>query len=558
MRYSVFTSKFTQLIFLPLAIILLLTSTIILTSAAETKPPEHPRHEDTNVILISLQCLRPDHLGTYGYQRETSKNIDKLAESSVLFENAIAQANLTPVAQMSVLTSQYPRVNGMISFEVSKEMVTATTLPAVLKNYGYTTAATHSSPEFFMRYDTKGNTVVNPGDIFSRGFDYYGRTRRGPGGGSIRKAPTEAFKWLQENHDKKFFLWIGSGVIHMPYGATVPKKLQSMYDPPDYKPFWEQLPIKAKNGPAKGSPAYDIFSRVYNNQFFWDFKPIHKLTDDDISYVNGRYDTGVYYTDLFIGQLLALLDSLDLTKKTMIVLHSIHGEDLGEGGRFFHYDVTDTVVKNALLVRFPDDRFKGKRIKEQVQGIDIMPTVLEYLDIPLPHEAQGGSLLPLIKGVGPAPSEFAYIDRMPWWEYTLSKWYLEFQKNDQKAPFSAKELAAIDQYLPTLQASFEQLGYPPGDIAIRNNDWKLIIRKNIGLLNKLSWWSFITAQKHDVIETELYDLQKDPLEMHNIAAAHPERVKTLKEKLLVWDGSIERQKARYNQNDQRLIIPYPE
>ncbi|MBU0481251.1 MAG: sulfatase-like hydrolase/transferase [Proteobacteria bacterium] len=517
-----------------------------------------PGHEKTNVIMISLQCLRPDHLGVYGYQRDTSPNIDHFARQSVLFENAISQANLTPVAQMSVLTSQYPRVNGMISFEVGKEMVTAMTLPAILKKYGYTTAATLSSPEFFMRYDTEEKTMVNPGDVFSRDFDHFGRTKRGPGGGSIRKVPTDAFSWLSANKDTKFFLWIGSGAIHMPYGATVPKAMQTRYDPPGYKPFWEQFPLKEKNGRAKGSPSYDIFSRVYNNEFFWDFSAAHQLTAADVDYVNGRYDAGVYYTDLFIGQLFKLLDSLKLSQNTLVVLHSIHGEDLGEGGRFFHYDVTDTVVKNALIIRFPGNEFSGGKITPQVQGIDIMPTILDYLDIPAPHEAQGGSLMPLVKGEGRSPSEYAYIDRLPWWEYTLSKWYLEFQKNDRKAQFSTKELAEIDRYRSTLKDSFAELGYPPGDIAIRTNDWKMIFRKNITLLNKLSWWSFITARKHDLAELVLYDLKNDPLETTNVADKNPETVKMLKDKLFQWDHSVEKHKAIYRMGDDRLIIPYPQ
>jgi len=545
------------------SVILILTifTAILVTASGSvhaTSSTSAPHYEDTNIILISLQCLRPDHLGVYGYKRDTSPNIDKFAKQAVLFENAISQANLTPVAQMSVLTSQYPRVNGMISFEITKDQVTQTTLPGILKKYGYTTAAALSSPEFFMRYDTGEQTMVNPGDVFSRDFDSFERTRQGPGGGSIRKPPTAAFNWIRNNKDKKFFLWIGSGVIHLPYGATVPKEMQSMYDPPNYKPFWEKFPVTAKNSQAQGSPSYDILSRVYRNQFFWDFSPAHNLTDDDVRYINARYDVGVYYTDQFIGQLLKLLDSLDLSKKTLIVLHSIHGEDLGEGGRYFHYDVSDTVVKNALLVRFPGNELGGKRIPQQIQGIDITPTILNYLDIPPPHEAQGGSLLPLIKGEGPTPSEFAFIDRLPWWEYTLSKWYLRFQKNDQKAQFTPKELAGIDQYLPTLKTSFDELGYPPGDIAIRTNDWKLIVRKHIDLLNKLSWWSFLTGEKHDVPELELYDLKNDPRETTNVAAKNPETVKILQDKLLSWDAKVEKQKATYKKGADRLIIPYPQ
>ncbi len=519
---------------------------------------EVAKNENTNVILISLQCLRPDHLGAYGYKRETSKNIDALAKGSVLFENAIAQANLTPVAQMSVFTSQYPRVNGMVSFEVAKDKVSQTTLPSVLKAYGYTTAATLSAPEFFMRYDAEMATMVNPGDLFSRSFDYYGRTIKGPGGGSIRKVPTDALKWIRDNQEKKFFLWIGSGLLHMPYSAAVPLAQRTMYDPPKYTPFWKRLTIpewKGK-GEVNGDPSYDIFSRVFHNKFYWGGAEAYKLTEADVQYVNARYDAGVYHTDLFIGELLKLLDSLHLTEKTLVILHSIHGEELGEQGNFFHYDVTDTVIKNALMIRFPKGEFGGKRVVEQVQGIDIMPTVLNYLEIPVPHEAQGSSLLPLLSGKNATPpNEYAYIDRMPWWEYTLSKWYLEFQSSTG-AHFAPSE--KVKEYLAMLRASFDSLTYPPGDIAIRSNQWKLIVRKHHALLNKVSWWSYITGQARDVPEMELYDLVKDPGEKANVVAQHPAEVALLKEKLLKWDATVESQRGEYNKDSsQRLIIPYP-
>ena len=525
--------------------------------AGKPIPTEKPPHTDTNLILISLQCLRPDHLGVYGYHRETSPNIDALARDSVLFENAISQANLTPVAQMSVLTSQYPRINGMVSFEVTKDSVSKRTLPEILKLYGYETAATVSSPEFFLRYDSGSGSMVSPGDLFSRSFNTFARTRKGPGGQSVRKVPVEAYKWLKVNRDKKFFLWIASGLLHMPYGAAVPKTFRTLYDPPGHIPFWKRLPLGGWEKTASEHPDYDVFSRVLDNKFYWDFQPAYELTQEDTDYVNSRYDAGVYYTDLFIGELMRLLDSLDLSRKTMIVLQSIHGEDLGERGDFFHYDVTDTVVKNALIFRFPNRQFAGRRVKEQVQGIDIMPTILDYLQIPAPHEAQGESILPLLKGEAETlNSRYAFIDRLPWWEFTLEKWYLEF-KAGQGSPFSPSEQEKLKEYRDLLQSSFAGLDYPPGDIAIRTNDWKLIIRKQPELLSKVSWWDFISARNHEVAPMELYDLNQDPLEKTNVVSKHPDIAAALKAKLLAWDRATEEGKAAYRQNGEKMIIPYP-
>jgi arylsulfatase A-like enzyme len=445
----------------------------------------------------------------------------------------------------------------MVSFEVTPEMVTQKTLPEILKYYGYTTAATVSSPEFFMRFDSETGTMVSPGDVFSRSFDYFGRTVRGLGGRNIRKLPTESLQWIKDNKDKKFFLWIASGLLHMPYAASVPSPYQTMYDPADYTPFWKRSALHAEKIAQDSDPSYEVFSRVYRNEFYWGFSPVYRLTDADIQYVNARYDAGVYYTDLFIGELMKLLDSLNLTEKTLIILQSIHGDDLGEKGDYFHYDVTDTVIRDALIMRFPRDDFGGKRVPEQVQGIDIMPTVLNYLDIPGPHEAQGKSLLPLLKGEKPSPPDmFAYIDRMPWWEFNLSRWYLEFL-SVRGAHIPDIEKEKLENYRAMLKTRFDQLDYPPGDIAIRSNEWKLILRKNSELLDAVSWWSFITGEKHDIEDIVLYDLKNDPLEKKNVAREHPEVVTKLKAKLLEWDESVEKQKARYKRDEKRYIIPYP-
>lgn len=533
----------------------------ILAAAASAEAPgtagKHPaRHEYTNVILISLQCLRPDHLGAYGYGRDVSRNIDALARQSVLFENAIAQAGLTPVAQMSILTSQYPRVHGMVSFEVAKDQVTPRSLPEVLKIYGYATSAIISSPEFFVRFNSAAGTLVNTGDVFSRSFDSVESTRRGLGRRNIRKIPDEALDWLKENKDSKFFLWIASGLLHMPYGAAVPPPYLTRFDPPGYTPFWQRLSQLPREIAADGDPSYNVLSRVYRGEFFWEFLPVYRLLPEDISYVNARYDAGIYYTDLFIGELMNLLDTLGIAERTLVVLHSSHGDDLGERGAFFHYDITEGVVRDALIIRFPNGEFAGARIREQVQSIDIMPTVLNYLDIPPPHEAQGGSILPLLRGEGTAPSEFAFIDRIPWWEYTLSKWYLEFQ-GGRGAHFPQKERAPLRKYQEMLRKEFDALEYPPGDIAIRTNEWKLILRKDVDLLNRISWWSFITGKRRDVEEIELYNLMKDPQERTNVAASHPDVVEWLKKKLLAWDRSVEQRKARYRKQEQHWIIPYP-
>ncbi len=524
-------------------------------TTAAAKTAVQARYENTNVILVSLQCLRPDHLGLYGYRRDTSPNIDKLAKSSVLFDDTIAQANLTPVAMMSVLTSQYPRVNGMIAFDAAKDAVKSRTLPEILQYYGYTTAAVSGSPEFFMRYDTESGTEIKLGDVFSRSYDYFGRTRKGLGS-SLRVLPLESLDWLQKNRDKKFFLWIASGVIHVPYAAGVPPAEKAVFDPPGYTPFWEKFhSIKAEEG-ASDDTTYDVLMRIFKSEYYLGFKPVHTITKEDQAYIVSRYDASIRHTDKFIGQLVATLEQTGLAKNTILIIHSIHGEDLGERGTYVHYDLSEPVTRSALLMRFPAGDNGGRRVAEQVQGIDIVPTIFEYLGIPQDHGLQGKSLLPLVKGdKGATGTEYAFIDRIPWWEHTLSRWYLEFKNSQTDYPDAEK--APVAAYGSMLKKAFPPNSYPPGDIAVRTKQWKLIIRKAPRLLEQVSWYGYITGKPLQYGDAELYDIVRDPWMLDNVAAANPAVVVDLKKRLLQWDDSVERQKGTYGAGEKRFIIPYP-
>jgi arylsulfatase A-like enzyme len=526
--------------------------------AAETASLPRERHEYTNVIMVSVDILRPDHLGAYGYQRNTSPQIDKLAGQSVLFENSIAHSYLTPVAHMSVITGQYPRQHGMVSFEVTRDQVAKRTLPEILKYYGYETAAVASSPEFFMRYDTESGKIVNPKDIFSRSFDFYGRTMPDETG-STRVNPVAALDWLKANKDKKFFLWIETGMLHPPYSQTVPPPYKTRFDPPGYTPFYDRFPIRlGRENVDRGVPTEALF-HVYKGDYYLDFEPIYRLEQKDVDFIRGRYDAGIYYTDMFIGELLAQLEALKLSGKTLVVFHSIHGESLGEHGYYFHHDVFDTEVKAALMFRFPGNDKAGMRIARQTQGIDIMPTILDYLQIPVNHEVQGASMMPLINGDAASykGSEYAFIDRLPWWEYVLGGWHLEHQ-TEREAQYTPLEIGKMKDYRALLQEKIGGGQYPPQCIAIRTNQWKLILRERNTLLEQISWWNFISGRKFPVESVELFDLARDPMEQKNVAKEHPEVVEKLKAKLLEWDELNRKNRMQVKPTAGKpLIIPYP-
>jgi arylsulfatase A-like enzyme len=308
----------------------------------------------------------------------------------------------------------------------------------------------------------------------------------------------------------------------------------------------------------RGVPTEALF-HVYRGEYYLDFEPIYRLTDSDVSFIRGRYDAGVFYTDMFIGELLKTLDALKLSGKTLVVFHSIHGESLGEHGYFFHHDVYDTEVKTALMFRFPDEMKAGSRIARQTQAIDILPTILDYLQIPASHEAQGASLMPLISGseADYMGSDYAFIDRLPWWEYVLGGWHLEHQ-SEREAQYTPLETSKLKDYRILLQDKIGGGKYPPQCIAIRTNQWKLIYRERSGLLEQISWWNFISGRKFPVESIELFDLARDPMEQKNVAGSHPLVVEKLKAKLLEWDESNRKNRAQARPTPgPSVIIPYP-
>lgn len=517
--------------------------------AATTPPAKGPNHQDTNVIMISVDTLRHDHLGCYGYGRNTSEHIDRLAQRSVVFDNYISQAVLTPVSQMSIFTSQYPRVNGVVSFQPAVDWMRSKTLSEILKAYGYTNAAFLSSPEFMdSRYgDPEDETSPAP-KLFSRGFDVYEYPT-----GPFRDVPEPALEWLRTHRDGKFFLWLPIGTVHWPYSHSARDPYRTRFDPTDYHPFFLDFLKFHKGRKSLDAIHADVLSYLYDGWFYGDSARPYALTEADKQYIVGRYDAGIAYTDAFIGRLLSLLVSLGIDRKTLIVLYSTHGEDLGEHGFIGHYDLYDTETKNALLLRFPEDQFGGTRFAPQAQGIDIVPTVLDFLGIPIHHGAQGVSLLREISGERPARgTEFAFTTRTPIFEYVLFKGRRLFAVSTRKTEVLSSYMQLLEQNL----GEFDPQS-PPYDIAVRTEDWKLIVRNDAPLHERVSWWRFVSGKKVEVPALALYDLRNDPLEQTNVAEQHSGVVASLKQRLEEWDAVVRARAAATAGKTRRLRIPYP-
>lgn len=311
------------------------------------------------IILISLDTLRADHLGAYGYHRNTSPSIDALAEESVVFENAVVQSPWTLPSHMSIMTSLYPSFHGLTDKDtfspLSDEYVT---LAELLKKGGYKTAA----------FTDGGFVSAKFG--FDRGFDtYYDQ------GGGIKAILPKVKKWLDSLKSEPFFLFIHCYDIHSPYNP-----------PPPYNTMFHDFPYTGKIIPSNKT-----LTNLLNNRL--------DINSDDVNHIIAFYDGGIRYTDAVIGQFLSYLKGIDLFDQSLIIVTSDHGEEFYEHGSILHWQLyfkPDLHV--PLIMHIPEFPKREIRIKKLVRSIDLLPTILDIAGLPNHNQAQGRSIVPLIRG----------------------------------------------------------------------------------------------------------------------------------------------------------------
>ena len=330
-----------------------------------------------NLLLISVDTLRSDRLGCYGYGRDTSPNIDLIADKGVLFEHAFSASPKTTPSHMSILTGLYPRAHNVYMWDMDSHGTYSgrrlsekvTTLAEILKEYGYTNVAF-----------TGGANVA--GEIgFDRGFEIYDES-----------ADTEAAcRWLEENVEKKFFLFYHTYYAHDPY--LPPPPYDTKYDPgysgsiPTRKELMDELGIQ------EGEARHGIWQPLQKR--FWSGIDLNDPADR--RHLNALYDGAINYVDNeLIGSLIKSLEKSGTLDNTLIVFTSDHGEEFLEHGRLEHNSIYREVASVPLIMRLPGILPAGKRINQMVRTIDIMPTILDLLGISSDASIQGANLLPAI------------------------------------------------------------------------------------------------------------------------------------------------------------------
>jgi arylsulfatase A-like enzyme len=327
------------LAFLALASVLALAS-----CARETRPP--------NVILISIDTLRADRLGCYGYTRPTSPFLDRMARAGVLFEDASATSSWTYPSHASMFTGLYPGRNGATELK-QRVRADVPTLAEWLVDRGYRAAGVVSSSLF-------------GGYGLERGFERLYHVE--PGGPEPSAVTAESIAWLEQvNRERPFFFLVHYLDPHSDYKSL----------PEFEEPFLEPYEGKA-TGVSK-----QLFDHVSG---FVDFTP------EDARHLSNLYDGGVRQQDAELEKLFAYLERSGLLAESVVVLTSDHGEEFLEHGNVLHglaqYDET---VRVPLIVWGPDVP-RDVRVPTPVSLVDVVPTVLDLLGLPAPADIDGRSL----------------------------------------------------------------------------------------------------------------------------------------------------------------------
>jgi len=352
--------------------------------------PTGPAPTARNVIVILPDTLRADHLGTYGYERDTTPYLDSLGRRGVVFERAVSQASCTFPSANSILTSRYPAA--FIGRPAGQQGIPEgiPSLAEILDARDYDTVAVSASP--IVR---KTPNQFNHQGGFDRGFDVFDESCEWAPARCVNQRALEYLEALPGG-DRPFFLYLHYMDPHDPY-----------WRPPEFRGRFAQEYTGGKAFIAEGNPN-PIGEMLYDDG------PELDITEEDRRHLVDLYDEAIAYFDAQLAALLLELGVRGLLDDTLIAVVSDHGEEFLEHGHIKHCrTVFDTEIKTPLILAGPVLGVSdgGLRVPAVVENLDLVPTILDYLGIDpsldsASPELEGVSLRPLIEGrTGATPNE---------------------------------------------------------------------------------------------------------------------------------------------------------
>jgi arylsulfatase A-like enzyme len=342
--------------------------------AATASSPSGRRDPKPNVVLISVDTLRADHLGLYGYRRPTSPELEALASEGVVFDHFIQNGGGTLPSHMTMMTSLRPAVHGLSARRPGRLPDARITLAEQLRSNGYATAAW-----------TDGGWVRAKFG-FDQGFDIFDDS-----GGRLRTTLPKAETWIRKHRGSPFFVFLHTYDVHsqrgqMPYTC-----------PGDYPESFAWPSASTFDGCRSGRCATDLLKWVNAQADAGELDPHAYFSPAEVELMRAMYDGCIRYVDHEIGRLMALLHDLGIYDRTLVVVTADHGEEFLDHGRFLHVQGGyENMAHVPLVMKLPGSVKGGGRVEPLAAMVDLMPTILGIAHIRPNPEAEGHSLLPAI------------------------------------------------------------------------------------------------------------------------------------------------------------------
>jgi arylsulfatase A-like enzyme/Tfp pilus assembly protein PilF len=304
-----------------------------------------------NILLVTIDTLRPDHLGCYGYKQIRTPNLDALAREGVLFRQAYTSVPITLPSHAALLTGTFPTFNGMHDFSGNRLGNNQPTLATVLKASGYSTGAVVASAVLDSRFG------------LNRGFDSY-----------------------YDNFDFSRVLETNLDAMERPANQVIDHALQWLAAADSHKPFF-------------------LWVHLYDPHY-----PYTPPAPFAAEYRERPYDGEIAFADSQLGRLFDRLRRGGQLEKMLVVVSGDHGEGLGEHGEKTHgFFVYDSTLHVPLLIKLPGSH-SVRQVEAPVNLVDVMPTVLRAAGIAVPAQVQGKNLAALLRGQKEIPASPLYAE----------------------------------------------------------------------------------------------------------------------------------------------------
>jgi arylsulfatase len=483
-----------------------------------------------NVVLITLDTTRADHLGCYGYTRNTTPHIDRFSKEAALFSHAVSVIPLTTPSHASIMTGLHPENHQIYknSYPVHESF---TMLAEILKRKGYATGGFVSVK------------IIDSRVGFAQGFDYFSDVPTTPHGNDndgddqkkrIRKRLFEpllqrrgdrtvdvGLEWLQENQDQPFFAWVHLYDPHLSYtpppeygyrfNTHYEEYLQSIRNPFFKKKAYEDQTVykgaeKKEGEPISTKEAFQLLLDIFGiraREFLLSDSTPPNLVDDFIA----AYDGELAFVDEQVARIIFFLKDNNVYKNTIVIIMGDHGEILYEKEEYFghHKYLYQGSMRIPLIMKFPG--IAHRKINERITNVDILPTLLEALGIEVAIAMDGVSYWPVISSYGTVqrPEQLFYGT------HTGQRRASEEHKL-QELPSSIRKIRNVSMKIyKFIKRVFMRVLHIKqrwkiedhfDKIAVVKGDWKLIRSES-------------SMSKKDIIY-ELYNLREDPDEMENL------------------------------------------